>query len=138
MPDKNAERLPLGDVPAKPEEVLDLLGRVSADLRRIDAERAGVRDRLGQLITLAHDHVGYSWVDIARAAEFANGAIAQQWATPLVEPMDIALPGVTAAEAAAQLGIALDTVYAWIKSGRLESTKDPSGRVRVILPPSRQ
>jgi excisionase family DNA binding protein len=136
MADSADERTPLKQVPATPEEVLELVRRLSADLRRVDDERRVIRDHLGQAITLGHDHLGYSWVDLARAAEFAHGVVAQQWALPLVGEVEIEVEGVKVAEAALRLGVARETVYAWVKSGQLTSTVDPSGRIRVILPPS--
>ena len=136
--DQDAERPRLPEFPEIPERALEMVRELARDFRRIDEERRAARDLLGQALTLAHRR-GYSWVDIAEATEFLRGATAQQWSLPLAaqDPAGEA-DGVPVAEAAAALGISTVTAYSWIKSGRLRSTKDASGRLRVIMSAAQQ
>ncbi|MFN3602709.1 MAG: helix-turn-helix domain-containing protein [Dietzia sp.] len=128
------ERPSLPRVPATAEGALQMVRDLARDFRRVDEERRRLRDQLGQSMTLAHRR-GYSWVDIAEATEFIRGTVAPQWARPMVDPDPHGEPeGVSVAEAAVVLGISRKTAYNWVDSGKLRSTVDASGKLRVILP----
>lgn len=129
------EREPREGAPATPEEMLELVRELAREFREIDERRGRLRDELGQAITRARSS-GYSWVDIARASEFLAPGSAQQWARPLPGMKPTSSAGVSASVAAEALGVTRKTVYAWVESGRLEATRDPSGRLRIILPSS--
>lgn len=128
------ERPSLPRVPATAEGALELVRALARDFRRVDEERRRLRDQLGQSITLAHRR-GYSWVDIAKATKFIRGTVAPQWARPMVDPDPYGEPeGVSVAEAAVTLGISRKTAYNWVEVGKLRSTVDASGKLRVMLP----
>lgn len=98
----------------------------------------------------AHD-VGLTWAEIASAAGLSSPQNARfraqrgrrpeeqtvwfRWraehgrtSRPPVEPA----PGMSVTQAAERYGVSRQTIYEWLKSGRLQGTKDARGRTRVL------
>ena len=129
-------------------------GRRLADLAsRVQEAEARLREAhadLGAALNEARD-VGLTWVEIASAAGLGSPANARfraqrgrrpedqtasfRWRAehgrtprPPVEPS----PGMSVTEAAEQHGVSRQTIYEWLKSGRLRGVKDARGRTRVL------
>lgn len=114
-----------------------------------DQHRESAR-RLSDTLLAAHEG-GYTWSEIARAADLGSAETARGRAYRARETDDIPpslrwrhergrtprpdtdRPGLSVTEAAKRLGISRDTVYAWIRSGKLNFTPDDAGRPRVLL-----
>lgn len=118
--------------------------RAAEDQHRLSAKQ------LSDTLLAAHEG-GFTWSEIARAADLGSAETARgrayrardtddippslRWRrergrTPRPDP---ASPGVSVTEAARRIGISRDTVYAWMRNGKLPTTTDEAGRTRVLL-----
>ncbi len=105
---------------------------------------------LAEALLAAHEG-GFTWAEIARAADLGSAETArirayrarddeevppslrwrrQRGSAPRSTPE---VPGVSITEAAKRLGISRQTVYVWLRSGKLNATTDEAGRTRVLL-----
>lgn len=130
-----------------------LIGNVSDAARRLreaeDRHRSSAT-LLAEALLAAHDG-GFTWAEIARAADLGSAETArirayrarddeevppslrwrrQRGSAPRATP-DV--PGVSITEAAKRLGVSRQTVYVWLRSGKLNATTDEAGRTRVLL-----
>lgn len=141
-----------------PEENLQpreesLIGRVAnaaRELRDAEDRHRVSASALADALLAAHDG-GFSWSEVARAADLGSAETARIRALRAKETHDLPaalrwrrergsaprpasiLPGVSVTEAARRLSVSRNTVYSWIQSGKLTSTTDDSGRTRVLL-----
>lgn len=148
---------PLGTIRSMPEESRDTrntLSRVSdeaAELLAVENRHRSQAEALAQAMYEAYK-AGHTWGEIASAAGLASPKTARSRAERAMDAVDLSPsvrwrqthgdavprprptpPGISISEAARRLGITRNTVYAWIKNGKLTSTADDAGRPRVLL-----
>ena len=121
-----------------------VLDRLTAAIRRrteLEQERRQLTTTVGLLLREAFES-GYSWAEIADTAGYDDAQAAMSAAAKKSElatqPAPPPPPPGTAsiAEAAATLGVTVQTIYAWIKNGRLKVADSRPRRIRVYLPRS--
>ena len=131
----------LGDPSLTDAPVADLLARVGAG--------CAIADRAGEVtrdVALAAVAAGATWEQVAAAAGLASGDAARwRWSPSREKRLEgqrqrqcSVAPdkqGVSAAEAARQLGVSRPTLYAWIKSGRVRRFEDGSIDVEGVVRP---
>ena len=94
---------------------------------------------------------GFTWSEVAQAADLGSAETARIRAQRAKEAPDLSpalrwrrehgaaprpttsAPGISVTEAAKKLGVSRKTVYARIRSGRLQTATDEAGRTRVVL-----
>lgn len=117
--------------------------------RAAEAQREASAD-LARAMYDAHKS-GHTWSEIASGAGLASPHTARTRTRQVLDPSELTPselwrqerglaprpkadpPGTSVSEAARRLGVSRNTVYAWIKSGKLRSDRDESGRPRVLL-----
>jgi excisionase family DNA binding protein len=122
----------------------------AARLARAEESQREASAQLARAMYDAHKS-GHTWSEIASGAGLASPHTARTRTRQLVDPSELTPserwrqerglaprpkvnpPGVSVSEAAKQLGITRNTVYAWIKSGKLKAAEDEAGRPRVLL-----
>lgn len=105
---------------------------------------------LADKLQAAHDG-GHTWSEIAQAAGLGSAQTARIRAYRARDAEDLApslrwrrergsaprpssnSPGLSVTEAARHLKISRQTVYEWIRSGKLHTATDEAGRTRVLL-----
>ena len=130
-----------------------LIGRVADAARELrdaeDRHRASATG-LAEALLAAHNG-GFTWSEVARAADLGSGETARIRAHRARESKDLppavrwrrehgsaerptsSAPGVSVTDAARTLGVSRKTIYVWVRSGKLASTVDEAGRTRVLL-----
>lgn len=129
---------------------MEHVAAAARELRDLEQQQRAGAARLAQALLSAHQ-AGFSWAEVARAADLASGETARTRAYGARDPKEVPpslrwrrehgstpppispATGVSVTEAASQLGVSRKTVYAWIRNGKLASTTDEAGRTRVIL-----
>lgn len=117
--------------------------------RAAEAQREASAD-LARAMYDAHKS-GHTWSEIASGAGLASPHTARTRTRQVLDPSELTPselwrqerglaprpktdpPGISVTEAARRLGVSRNTVYAWIKNGKLQSVRDESKRPRVIM-----
>lgn len=130
--------------------LIDRVAEAARKLRDAEEQHRTTASEFAEALLAAHEG-GFTWTEVARAADLGSAETARIRAqrakdtenlTPAIRwrmergstprPASTA-PGVSVTEAARRLNVSRKTVYAWIKSGKLNSTTDEAGRTRVLL-----
>lgn len=113
-----------------PVEPLAVVREVAA---RRQAQQDALRRATEQLAVAMKQarKLGAGWEEIAGELGMSSARAAQSWAQSNAPRSETS--GVTVAEAARRLGLARNTVYAHIESGKLRASTDASGRTWVLL-----
>ena len=134
MSDETGEKQPVSRPMGSIEAIEQVrqLGRIRRDL---ETQLKEANDRLAASLATARE-MGYSWPDLAEAAQLLNADAARLRAQPSRELSAVAdnFENVTVTEASRRLGLSRKTIYQWIRADRLIAVTDPSGRTRVRLP----
>ena len=141
--------------PADEDQVLQerLIRRVAEaarELRQAEDRHRASASALAEALLAAHG-AGFTWSEVARAADLSSAETARIRAQRAKEAPDLSpalrwrrdhgsaprpttsSPGVSVTDAAKKLGVSRKTVYVWIESGRLQTATDEAGRTRVLL-----
>ena len=131
-------------------EAVRRLRALAAQIDEAEARLASAHSEMVGALNEARD-IGLTWAEIASAAGLGSPQNAWfraqrgrrpedqsasiRWRAehgrtppPPVEPS----PGMSVTEAAEQYGVSRQTIYEWLKSGRLRGVKDARGRTRVL------
>lgn len=141
---------PSADNQARAERLIARVADAAGALRDAeDAHRASA-SALAEALLAAHKG-GFTWSEVARAADLCSAETARIRAHRAKETKDLSpalrwrrergsappptssAPGVSVTDAAGILRVSRKTIYAWIRSGKLNSTTDEAGRSRVLL-----
>lgn len=101
---------------------------VMASARREVAEAEAA---LALALEHAHD-AGHSWDVLAEAADLESGNAARLRAQRARRGRETEV-GIGITAAAEHFGVSRQTIYDWIRDGRLQATTGASGRTRVVL-----
>lgn len=122
----------------------------AARLARADEAQREASAELARAMYDAHKS-GHTWSEIASGAGLASPHTARTRTRQVLDPSELTPselwrqerglaprpkadpPGISVSEAARRLGVTRNTVYAWIKSGKLQSARDETDRPRVLL-----
>lgn len=130
--------------------LIDRVTEAARNLRSAEEHHRATASELAEALLAAHEG-GFTWTEVARAADLGSAETARIRAqrakeadelTPAVRwrlergstPRPTATtPGVSVTEAARRLNVSRKTIYAWIRGGKLNSAVDDAGRTRVLL-----
>lgn len=132
------------------DPVLDQVAAAARELRDVEEHHRASATRLAEALLLAHQ-AGFSWSEVARAAELGSAETARARAYRAKETPDVppslrwrrergstprpqsTADGLSVTEAAARLQVSRKTIYAWVRNGKLATTSDEAGRTRIRL-----
>lgn len=130
--------------------LIERVAETARKLRTAEEHHRTTASEFAEALLAAHEG-GFTWTEVARAADLGSAETARIRAqrakeadelTPAVRwrlergstPRNAAsAPGVSVTEAARLLSVSRKTVYAWIRAGKLNATTDEDGRTRVLL-----
>ena len=76
---------------------------------------------------------GHSWSELANDADLGTPDAARHRAYRGRDDVEMPESAVGASEAARILSVSRQTIYDWIRSGRVQTLRSASGRTRVII-----
>jgi excisionase family DNA binding protein len=138
------------DDSGRSDRLIEDVSDAARSLRYAEDQHRSSARRLSDTLLAAHEG-GFTWSEIARAADLGSAETARGRAYRARETDDIPpslrwrrergrtprpdseRPGVSVTEAAKRLGVSRDTVYARMRNGKLKTTTDDAGRTRVLL-----
>ena len=129
---------------------MDRVAEAARALRDVEDLHRSSAATLAEALLEAHQG-GFSWSEVARAAELGSAETARIRAYRAKDANDLppamrwrrergsaprpesSKPGLSVTEAANRLGVSRKTVFAWIRVGKVDSVTDDAGRTRVLL-----
>lgn len=132
------------------ERLIRRVAEAAKDLQNAEDRHRISASALAEALLAAHG-AGFTWSEVARAADLGSAETARIRAQRAKETPDLSpalrwsrehgsaprptpsIPGVSVTDAARSLGVSRKTIYAWIRSGRLQTATDEAGRTRVLL-----
>ena len=138
------------DQPQDASQLLEQVAKAAQELRDVEEHQRTSASRLAEALLTAH-RGGFSWSEVARAADMASAETARTRAYSARSKDDVppslrwrreqgstprprrASVGLSVAEASSRLKVSEKTVYTWVHSGKLASSTDEAGRIRVLL-----
>lgn len=132
------------------ERLIKRVAEAARELRHAEDQHRATASALAEALLAAHS-AGFTWSEVARAADLGSAETARIRAQRAKEAPDLSpalrwrrehgaaprpttsAPGISVTEAAKKLGVSRKTVYARIRSGRLQTATDEAGRTRVVL-----
>lgn len=130
--------------------LIDRVAEAARKLKDAEAQHRTTASEFAEALLAAHEG-GFTWTEVARAADLGSAETARVRAQRARDTKDLTpairwrmergstprpgttAPGLSVTEAARSLDVSRKTVYAWMRSGKLRSTSDESGRTRVLL-----
>lgn len=131
-------------------DALNAVTSAAKQLALAEKSQREAADALAKAMYDAHGH-GHTWSAIAESAGLASPNTARTRARNALDPSEMSpsarwrrehghaprpdqpAPGVSVSEAARRAKVTRATIYAWVKSGKLHTTTDQAGRVRILL-----
>lgn len=132
------------------ERLIRRVAEAAKDLQSAEDRHRASASALAEALLAAHG-AGFTWSEVARAADLGSAETARIRAQRAKEAPDLSpalrwqrergstprpastAPGVSVTDAAKHLGVSRKTIYAWMRSGKLKTTTDEAGRSRVVM-----